>query len=309
MHALLSRSGTRPRTATGRTDSRPLRVLRHQRGALADPHADRIPPARGAGGPAQQGAVAPRLIRTGVAPRRDRPRQHARRLHRAGLRRKLSALPDAPTSSRSTASATALNDELPREHSRATRTVAAVGARCTDRCAGRAHTRFQPRAGRSPRQPTQTAVAQARAIGRTRIPARLARPNPPARGSRRLQPRHPVWVFQGQQDARAAAYAWANDAAAAAIAAVPQLYVTSRARAPGSTHSPWSQAGRRLGAVVAGVSLAPYRADPRVPRSSLHCLAALFCRRRTRSEMADRQGAAPGRADDPTGGGVERARP
>jgi len=110
-------------------------------------------------------------------------------------------------------------------------------------------------------------------------------------------------VFQGAKAIEHPSSATASDPVAAALATGPRA-----SRDVTSTHTrlyalPIVQTGRRLGTVVAGVSLSPYE---QTRRTGLFASAVLRAGdlhgRRAGRPLVDLQGAAPGRANDEPGG-------
>ena len=192
----------------------------------------------------------------------------------------------------------------------AARPAAAVGAGRDRAGAGCADGRVQPRARRPARQRRERRRASPR-LRRARSAAGQARPDRARRGARRGHARHPdLGVPRAPAHSSAPGPSAADNARRGrAGPSAPTCGPMSAATDTRLYALPVVSGGRRLGTVVAGVSLAPYEQTRRTALVASAILALLaFGRGRRWPPAADHEGASTRRADDHPGGRMERPR-
>ena len=302
-----SRSRSRsPSSSPGCTrccDARRRPICRSRRALRLDPvahavvherrraDADRVPPARALLAAAGRGGAAARAGPGGVAARRDRPRQHARRLHRP-------TPAQAPRAARRAGDRDRARRRLPHQMSRLrawadvrsrllpTCCVALAAALVVARTGSTILVRTPPRA-----EPTPSLRAHAR----PKLALPRARPAVTCRAPETCG-RQPRWVFdrgRGRAPRRAAAGSTTLPRCARRRSARP---ATSRRR-PALRPADRRATARRRGRSSPAISLEPYEQSQstgagRVARSRRRSSCS------TGARLGSSSGAAPGRRDD-----------
>src|SRR3954449_678384 len=243
-----------------RPPSRPGRVRGRRRGRARRAHADRVPPARRARRPPGRGRPPRDAHRRRVAGRRDRPRQHARRLHRAAA-----------------AQARAARRCAAHRHRARGRVLAAMIGRLRRRPAGLRNrllavvllatvlaliattagfnvllaSRLNATADDLLRTQVNTERAEVMIVR-----GRLTVPDFPRAGAVIDEP---VWIFAGKRAIERPRTLLALDRQAFALAGGPQRTREVPSRSARMLAVPVRDRGRQVGTIVAAVSMTPYR--------------------------------------------------